>query len=110
MELLFILAPGIISTSLLEKLRKQRFSVPAYLKHMIVLDLFSNFLCVFFYQYIYRGVGSILESFNTNIFLMRFVILNTLFSIVLSVGYFLLSPKVDIQSNNMDKEEESDHE
>ncbi len=111
MELLFVIAPGIIATSLLEKLKKQRFTGAEYLKHMTLFDLFSNFLCVFGYHYVYRSEVSVLEAFNSDVFLVRFVILNVVCSIVLSVGYFLLAPKVDVESNSDDVvEEESDNE
>ena len=48
MELLLIIAPGFISSSLLEKLQKKTFSAYTHFKHTIIFDFFIQLYLLHF--------------------------------------------------------------
>lgn len=110
MELLFVFAPGIISTSLLEKLNKQHFSSGSYWKHTILFDFFINFFCVFIYHFINRGENSVIELFYSNAFLMKYALLSILLAVILSIGYHYIAPYVSVTVDTTDEKESRNEE
>lgn len=96
MELLFVFAPGFLTSALAEKLQKTKFSGYTHFKHTVIFDFFINLATILFYQYIYHGEGSIIGNFYYNDFLIRFSFLNIVWAVLLALLYHFLSPYISI--------------
>lgn len=110
MELLIIFCPGIIGITLLEVLRKGKFSSFTFLKRTLVLDLFSNLCSVFSYQYIFRGENSVMEYIYDNRFLLIYTCLNLVIGIILVVLYYLAAPHINLSVSQRKTKKVTTHE
>lgn len=103
MELLFVFAPGFLASALTEKLQKTKFSGYTHFKYTVIFDFFINLATILFYQYVYHGEGSIIGNFCYNDFIIRFSLLNIVWSVLLSLLYHFLSPYISVTVENVSK-------
>lgn len=92
MEWIFMLCPGIISTCLTEKLKKEQFSPLSFFKHFAIFTFFINFICVLIYNYFIQTETSIVDNFIFNEFLIHYSVLALILAFVLPVLYIAFCP------------------
>lgn len=96
MQYVAIILPSFVSVALSERLEKKHYAGMDFIKRAGIYALLSNLATALIFQYILKLPTPILTSFENNLFLIHFFLLNLFVAVLLPIVKLAFNPRLHI--------------